>query len=101
MRALGINTVAEATAILTSLGRSGLPPWCADEYKQDLSYISPSSLMLVPTWHLLCRGITREVLNYALTTLLKADDGGVGQKHPFVFNAKARQRVRVRISCMC
>ena len=55
----------------------------------------------MPTWHLLCRGITREVLIYALTTLLKADNGGVGQKHPFVFNAKARQRVRVRISCMC
>ena len=89
---LGYSGVVDAKARLTQLARSGMMPWCNPEFKETLRYISPRDLVLLPSWHLWCRGILRDLFVTALTTPLK----DVPANHPFIFSGAERTKVSVR-----
>ena len=97
LQALGFPGVEEAKARLTALGRYGQMPWCHAEFADTLTYISPRDLLLLPSWHMWCRGILRDMWLVALLTPLK----DVPSDHPFIFNGPARQQVTVCCSCWC
>ena len=93
---LGFGTIQEAKDRLRLLGRSGQMPWAAEHLKPELDYISPTDLIVLPTWHMIPRGVLRQVLVYCLTTPV----GEVSRTDPFVFNSAARKRVSVRRHAM-
>jgi hypothetical protein len=61
-RHLGFRNVTEARQALSFLGRKGRPVWSSSYFREQLPYISPSSIILLPPAHMLLHGLVKTFL---------------------------------------
>ena len=79
---------------LTALGRGGAIPWCTEPFRESLSYVSPSNTVMLPTAHMLLRGMLRGLLLYALAEEKPHDND------PIICSKTARNSIAVSFSCV-
>jgi hypothetical protein len=97
------STKQEAEAELTLLGWSGQLPWIFDHIRLTLTYLSPSSLMVVPPAHILLHGLASDMMVFSLkTTSTEAPRPEMLNKNPVIQELNARDFVKVsRAGFLC
>jgi hypothetical protein len=99
-RRLGFKNITQARQALSYLGRKGRPVWSSAYFKENLPYIRPSTIVLLPPAHMLLHGLVKTFLGLSFGkwgTGWKTKDAS--QLKAFLFSSTAIKAFQVQFSC--